>query len=132
MIFIDTSGLYAVLDRHDEKHEIAGAIWRRLIESSTRLVTTNYIIVEMLALIQARLGSDAIRRLAVDIFPTIEQVIVDAGLHHAAIETLLAQNRRALSFVDGVSFACMRRLHVTMVFSFDRHFTEAGFTVLTS
>jgi predicted nucleic acid-binding protein len=130
MIFIDTLGLYAVMDRHDDKHEIAAVIWHRLIAGSARLITTNYIVVETLALVQARLGFEAARRLALDVFPIFEQTIVDAGLHHAALEALLEQKRRKLSLVDCVSFTCMRRLHITTAFSFDPHFVEAGFTLL--
>jgi uncharacterized protein len=130
MIFIDTSGLYAVMDRHDDNHATAAVIWGRLIAGSARLITTNYIVVETLALVQARLGFEAARRLVLDVFPILEQTIVDAGLHTAALEALLEQQRRKLSLVDCVSFACMRRLHVATAFSFDRHFLDAGFTLL--
>jgi predicted nucleic acid-binding protein len=130
VIFIDTSGLYAVMDCRDDNHNAASATWRLFVENATPLATTNYIAVETLALVQSRLGFDAMRELAVSVFPIIEHIIVDAGMHHAAIETLLAQKRRRLSFVDCVSFACMRRFHITEAFSFDKHFTEAGFTLL--
>lgn len=130
MIFIDTSGLYAMLDHSDANHDIAVKTWGDLLEGSMPLVATNYVAVELLSLVQARLGFKAARLLIESILPAIEQFFVDENLHHAAVETLLAQERRRLSLVDCVSFACMRRFHIQRVFSFDKHFAEAGFSLV--
>lgn len=59
--FVDTSALLAVLDASDVAHKVADRIWRRLIESDERLVSTNYVLVETFALVQRRLGLPAVR-----------------------------------------------------------------------
>ncbi len=41
--------------------------------------------------------------------------------------TLLIAARRQLSLVDCASFDAMRRLGITTVFTFDKHFAEQGF-----
>ena len=59
-VFVDTSALYAVLDADDGKHSPACAEWQRLLLNSS-LVTTNYVLVETTALLQHRLGVEAVR-----------------------------------------------------------------------
>jgi uncharacterized protein len=46
MIVVDTSALYAVLDRDDQNHDAAKKTWSRLLEGEDSLLVTNYVIVE--------------------------------------------------------------------------------------
>lgn len=61
MIFVDTSAFYAVLDRDDTAHPRARSVWNRLLSEGTTIFTSNYALVECVALLQARLGFTAIR-----------------------------------------------------------------------
>lgn len=38
-VFVDTSALYAVLDRDDSNHAAAAAVWRRLVTDGADLLT---------------------------------------------------------------------------------------------
>jgi predicted nucleic acid-binding protein len=88
--FVDTSALYAVLDRDDRWHGVAAAVWRELVESGEALVTHNYVLVEAFALVQRRLGMEAARALAQDVAPVLEAAFVDGRLHsHPFPEPLL-------------------------------------------
>jgi predicted nucleic acid-binding protein len=126
-IFVDTSGLLAVLDRDDLHHTRACRAWRDILSSDDILVTTNYIIVETVALTQHRLGIAASRAFQEEIVPVLHVRWVDSTLHNAAMAILLAASPRKLSFVDGVSFELMRMEGITRVFTFDKHFKEQGF-----
>jgi predicted nucleic acid-binding protein len=99
-LFVDTSALYATMDRDDEFHERASARWKECLSGTEVLVTSNYILVETLALVQSRLGMEATRLLASDVVPALEIQWVSADDHRAALEAVLAANRRSLSFVD--------------------------------
>ena len=79
------------------------------------------------ALVQSRLGLDAVRSLQQDVVPALRVLWVDAELHAAAATALLTAARRRLSLVDCVSFEAMRREGVRRAFAFDRHFAELGF-----
>lgn len=128
--FVDTSALLAVLDRQDQAHARARAIWEQLIDSAERLVTTNYVLVETYALTQSRLGLDAVRALTEDVVPVLHVYWVTDADHRAAVAALLAAHRRQLSLVDCTTFVVMRHLHLRAAFAFDTDFTAHGFETL--
>jgi predicted nucleic acid-binding protein len=125
--FVDTSAIYALLDRNDANHEAAKACWWALLDSNDPLFTTNYIVVESCALAQSRLGLDAVRSIQEDLVPVMEVVWVDEATHSLAMAALLAAQRRKLSLVDCVSFAVMRLRGAQAAFAFDQHFVEERF-----
>ena len=128
--FVDTSAFYAVLDRSDTNHIRAHVTWRRLIEEDFVLVTSNYVLLETAALLQGRLGIDAVRSFHADIVPLLQIEWVDEASHRAAAEVTLTAGRLKLSLVDCVSFQVMRQRAVDVAFCFDEHFREQGFQVL--
>lgn len=132
MIFVDTSALYAVLDGADDNHVPAVALWRELLASDESLLVTNYVLVETTALVQHRLGMEAVRTLTNDLAPTLDVHWMSEMDHQHARTVLLATNRRAVSLVDCSSFHVMRSRHLERVFAFDPHFREQGFDVLPS
>ncbi|MGH9489063.1 MAG: type II toxin-antitoxin system VapC family toxin [Terriglobales bacterium] len=129
-VFADTSGLYAVMDSGDAGHPRAAAVWRELLRGPEPLLTTNYVFVEMMALVQARLGLDAVRDFLADMAPVLGLIWVDEPLHRAAARSLILAARRGLSFVDCVSFAAMEQAGARKAFTLDHHFREQGFEVL--
>lgn len=129
-VFVDTSAFYAVLDADDVHHPLAAAQWRRLLQASSRLITTNYVLVEVTALVQHRLGLEAVHTFQQDVCAILGVEWIDATMHTAGMSSVLAAGRRALSLVDCVSFATMRNLGIGEVFAFDEHFAEQGFTCL--
>jgi|SRR5712691_4821976 len=125
--FADTSALYAVLDRDDENHLTARATWDLLLKGGAILVTSNYVLVETCALVQRRLGLDALRILQDDIFPLLTVEWISRAQHDSAIAVVLSAGRKGLSLVDCVSFGLMRSAGLRKAFAFDRHFVEQGF-----
>lgn len=129
-VFVDTSALYAVLDASDAAHARAAESWVRLLESKRELVTSNYVTVEMTALVQHRLGMSALRTVIGDVFGLVRIEWVSRDDHERAIAALLAASRRKLSLVDCVSFELMRRTGIYEAFALDRHFRDAGFDLV--
>lgn len=127
MTFVDTSAIYAVLDRSDANHEAAKASWFALLDSDEPLFTTSYVVVECCALAQSRLGLEAVRSISEELLPVLEIVWVDEPTHSMAMAALLAAQRRKLSLVDCVSFAVSRQRGSRVAFAFDQHFVEEGF-----
>ncbi len=128
-VFADTSALYALLDADDENHVGSAETWRRQITGSDEnMVTTNYVLVETFALVQSRLGLEAVREFQESIVPVLSVEFVTPETHRLGVAALLAASRRGLSLVDCVSFEVMRDLGIKSVFTFDSHFRQYGFT----
>lgn len=106
IVYADTSGLYALLDAADGRHDEASTIVRSLLSDGAVLVTSNYVVTELTALVQSRLG-----------------------LHERAVAAWAAAQRRGLSLVDCAGFELMRDLGVVTALAFDRHFEEQGFAL---
>jgi len=128
-VFVDTSALYALLDRDDENHPAAAAAFPALLDREA-LLTHGYVVVETTALVQRRLGMEAVRALVDDMLPAFELVFVDEPLRQAAVAALLASGARDVSLVDWTSFELMRQLGVGKAFAFDEDFARQGFDVL--
>jgi uncharacterized protein len=132
MVFVDTSALYAVLDRDDENHDHAAKNWHRLITSAAPFITHNYVLVETAALAQHRLGLPAVRALHESMAPVLRVEWVTAEQHRIALEMTLTAGRRKLSLVDCVSFLIMRENGIADAFCYDNHFSEQGFRMVGS
>lgn len=131
-IFVDTSALYAFLVNTEASHErVVGALGAALEEGRT-LVTSSYVIVETTALLQHRIGLQAVRDLQSRLLPLLSTVWVDRALHERAVRRLLREDRRPLSFVDCVSFEVMDAEGMLEALTLDRHFEQAGFVCLPS
>ncbi len=126
-VFIDTSALMAVLDADDGHHKKAKDIWIRLISEEETIISSNYVLVETFALVQNRLGLEAVRTLQEDVLPMITVDWVDEASHKAGVTGVLTALRKKLSLVDCTSFAIMRKLGIKKVFAYDPHFKEQGF-----
>lgn len=129
-VFVDTAGLIAVFDNDQPAHEAAKALWLCLLTEDEPLVTTNYVLVETLALVQRRYGMSAVRLVAETALPALTPVWVEQPLHEAGLHVFLQEGRRGPSLVDCVSFLCMRKDGLTRVFTLDPHFAEQGFEVI--
>ena len=129
-VFADTSALFAVLAAKDPFHVRAGAKWVQLIDDGERLLSSNYVLLETTALLQNRIGVDAVRAFHSNILPALEIVWIDRQTHEQMVASLMAANRRQLSLVDMTSFNVMRERRIDTAFTFDAQFAEQGFVVV--
>lgn len=123
-MFVDTSALYAALDVRDTEHPQA----RATLNNDEAKVTTDHVLVELWSLVQLRFG---IRR-ANSTFEgfmasAIEVEPVGIADLQVALEIGTEFPDQGFSLVDRTSFAVMRRLGVSTVATFDRHFTVYRF-----
>jgi predicted nucleic acid-binding protein len=130
VVFVDTSHVYALIDRRDRRHGAAQELSERVRERE--LLTTNHVLGESWALANRRLGHAA----ACEVVAAIRQsrrytvLHVEADAEERAFEWLLRHDEREYSFVDATSFETMRGLGIVEALTFDRNFEAAGFHTL--
>ena len=126
-IFVDTSALYALFDQSDRFHRAAARVFSALDPDGTLLVTSSYVALETLSLLQTCIGMNAVRTWRTEFQTILEIVWVDRQLHEQALTELVAANKRGISLTDWASFGIMRERGIEDVFTFDRHFSQQGF-----
>ncbi len=133
-VFVDTSALYAFVDKNDSSHQRASRVVLDLVGAGRRLVVSDYVVAEAVNLANARGGSLVARR----VLDLIEQT---AGIRLEWIGSARFEATKAFfrkhadheySFTDCTSFVVMRELKLRQALTTDHHFVEAGFDALLS
>ena|SRR6185503_5883719 len=128
--FADTSGLYAAVVKNEEWHRESVASLEALLEKGRTIFTTSYVMVETAALLQHRIGLEAVRDFEEHLVPFLNVEWVGQPLHRQGMERLFREDRRNLSLVDCVSLEFIRTSGLSDVLGLDRHFLEAGLRLL--
>ena len=133
--FADSGYWFALIDEDDEFHTSATEYAILLETQNDRIVTTQMVLNEVLnprSGTTARQRQDAIALIdrirqnrQVDVIPQSEEQFEEAL---ALLRSVV--NDKEWSITDCASFLAMRRLNITNALTGDRHFRQAGFTVL--
>lgn len=127
-ILVDTSAVFALVDRSDHFHSAAKAGLGRLRKARSEPLLTNFLVAECHALLLARLGAPLARKwLMGNVWP-IQRVTVDDEAQ--AMSIISQYTDKTFSYADATSFAVMERLAIRTAFAFDPHFRQYGFQVL--
>lgn len=129
-VFVDTSAFYALASETDQEHAAARAIREMLKHDAARLVTTNYVFLETVSLLQRRHGMEAARRFGDFVGEEVELLWMTEPQHRAAWDYWKQRGLRGLSFVDCSCVVVMREAGIRQVFGFDEQFRAAGLTLL--
>jgi len=127
-VFVDTSGFYAFLNREDPFHRRAKDLFLRAREEQWSLFTSSYVVHESWALIQARLGWDAVEDWLSALLPMCEIVWVDETLHRLGAARARQARERRLSLTDCVSFELMSSRGCRRAIADDEHFNKMSYT----
>jgi predicted nucleic acid-binding protein len=130
---VDASAYFALLDHDDANHAQSLTISHRLISEGWRLFTTSFVLAETHALLLNRLSQAIATRFLRDMdqSPTTLVWVTPADVQRAKA-IIYQYEDKDFSLTDATSFAVMERLRVPAAFTFDRHFAQYGFTVLTA
>lgn len=125
MIFVDTGALFAYAVPDDEHHAVARQ-WT--LQNRLPLVTTDYVIDEILTLLRARGQMTRATQLGKLLFSgrlaTLHYMTEDEVL--AAWQVFRTYTDKEWSFTDCTSKVIIEKLGLTHAFSFDQHFRQFG------
>ena len=127
-ILVDTSAVFALLDRGDANHRTARDTLEQLKRRRTEPFLTNFIVAESHALMLTRLGAGTARRWLLGNVWSVERVGEDDESKAVTIVGRFVD--KTFSYTDATSFAVMERLRLRTAFAFDPHFQQYGFQVI--
>ena len=128
-VLVDTSAVYALVDRDDAFHRKAVPILRSMPGRGLTPLLTNFIVAESHALILSRLGAAMARRWLLGQVWEIEAV--QARDEEVAKDIIRKYTDKSFSYTDATSFAVMARTGIRVAFGCDPHFQQYGFKLLT-
>lgn len=133
-LFADTSGWGHLVDPTQSYHKLAARIYRVARQQKRRVITTNYVSAELVALLTSPLH---IPRRSIIAFveglrtsPYVQIVLIDSTLEQQAWDFLKAHEDKDWSLVDCASFVVMKQRGIQESLTSDYHFEQAGFVRL--
>ncbi|GAB6275341.1 MAG: PIN domain-containing protein [Peptococcaceae bacterium] len=124
-IIVDTSAIYALLDRSDNLHQKAIYLFQKLSSKQMVVIITNFIMAECHALLANRLSPEIARSWLKGLCWPVERVTEED--EEKAKEIILTYVDKTFSYTDATTFAVMERLRLSEALAFDQHFSQYGF-----
>lgn len=129
-VFVDTAG-WASLFVATESYHPQAAQWFSNARQGQEMVTTNYILIELVALLQSPLRVARPQLFsyvdAVKTAPYVSLLHIDSATDAAAWALLKSREDKTWSLVDATSFVIMQQLGIREALTTDQHFEQAGF-----
>jgi uncharacterized protein len=131
--FLDASFVIAAGLERDQNHEQAAEMWPRLLQSGVQLVTTAFIFEEVVTFFNGK-GEHGLAVHFGNLLLTskhVEKHRVGWDIFNAAWAYFVQHSDKRYSFIDCISFVVMQCEAIAEALTFDAHFTQAGFQIVT-
>jgi predicted nucleic acid-binding protein len=134
LIFIDTGAFVATSVAGDPHHEEAASLWMELLDGGAKPVASVPVVLETFTYLQRRLGEPVAQawRAALSTIPRLRILDCTAADLGAAWAWFERRDLHKLGLVDATSFVLMKKQGIRRAFTFDIHFSAAGFKILRS
>jgi predicted nucleic acid-binding protein len=133
-LFVDTSGLAALLIQEEPPHSTVRQAWEQAQQQGPKWLTHNLVLAEESALLltRTRLPPAEIAEflLAIRASQEVQVEYVTPDLEEAALRRLQQFADKRWTLCDTVSFLLMEQHGITDALTTDHHFTQAGFRAL--
>ena len=133
-IFVDTSGWASLFDPKEQFHSKADSVYKTIREPGTRLITTNYIVAELTAVLTSPLRiprSKIINYIeGLKTSEVVDLLHIDESLDARAWKLLKERSDKQWSLVDCSSFVVMNEIGISEALTSDHNFEQAGFVRL--
>ncbi len=130
-IFADTSGWANYFVRTEPFHQTAKQLMQQWYRDRTRVITTNYVLSELIALFISPLKIPRQQQIqaieTIKAVEWIEIIHIDPKLDDQAWQFLKERDDKMWSLVDCSSFVVMKERQISQGLTTDHHFEQAGF-----
>jgi len=129
-VFLDTSYLLALELANDQNHAAALAHWHSVAQRLPSLVTTTYIFDETVTFFNSRGYHAKAVQVGTNLLQSrsVQLIHIDEALFYAGWQFFERHQDKQYSLTDCISFIVMQQLGIGLAYTFDQHFTQAGFT----
>jgi uncharacterized protein len=133
-LFVDTSGWGCLFDAAQPYHVSAASIYRTVRSQNRKVLTTNYVLIELVALLTSplRIPRPTTIELVEGLKSSshVEIVHVNETLDQEAWSLFRRRPDKQWSWVDCASFVIMQQRGIQEAMTTDHHFEQAGFVRL--
>ena len=131
-VFVDTAAWIALINLDDDLNQQANEVKKKLQQDNCSLVTSDFVFLEVADALTAPL----IRRRTINFIDRLknlsglEVVSINQSLLDAGWQLYSQRLDKDWGLTDCISFVIMQQLQITLAFTADKHFEQAGFTRL--
>ncbi len=131
-ISVDSFAWIAAINKSDEYHEITLKTIEEFLNRSTKFITTNYIIVETIN----SLSKIEFRKAVIEFIdklqksPSVRIIKITDEIYEKAWSLYKQRNDKNWGITDCTSFEVMKMFNIKKAFTNDKHFEQAGYSVV--
>ncbi len=131
-VFVDSFAWIAVINKSDNYHRISLKTLEEFLNKHVNLITTNYAIVETIN----ALSKVEFRKAVVEFInklersPSVEIVKITDEIYNNAWALYQQRMDKNWGITDCTSFEVMRMFNIRKAFTNDKHFEQAGYSVV--
>jgi len=127
---IDTSALYALVDRRDPNHRRAVSFLKKCTTPGT-LLLSNHVFDEIMTLTKSRVGSQVALQLGMRLRNSqmLEFVVFSMAEEMHTWRLFSQYHDKAWSYTDCACLALAQQRNIQQAFTFDHHFVQMGLQV---
>lgn len=130
--FVDTSFFIALADKSDKYYENAKICLTDQANNKSCLITSNAVLSETITWLRYRAGFKYAKEFGEKfrLSRILDIIWIDSEIEKKSWEIFLKYADKELSYVDCLSFACMKMLKIESALTFDDHFRKVGYLMI--
>lgn len=132
-LFIDTGAFFARYVARDDCHDEALALWEKVKKEKLPCTTTNFVVAEFITLMAYRFGAREAHQAGSELYHSqvLEIFSLTPELELKALDWIRRFSDQDFSMIDAASFAVMQERGIKTAFTFDHHFSIAGYRMFS-